>query len=443
MKFRGKMTPAGQSALSQVIGHLAKTRGGSSKDRRFTVVNLKISPVEFTLGCSALDDGSPETWAHLAVECIFDSIDCQSLREGNYIDLVASLENLLAAAQGLGSSTSTEIRLRNKSGLAVLAFTYTIPQAYDPSVGGQAFVKAFYDVPITLFNFDDLEGCRRSIETLKRAMGNKLEKFTLEVSPTASAEGEPTVKVSVSASSPLTTMSLTYCSLPVLRRQQESQEEEDNASTTRPLLAAYLPRPEKIAIILARSDGIDFQGRTGGDVSKAQVSQPLIGSSFATEVATRGFRAASERVTAAAEVINKRIHTGPDSIRVLAFLGGVAVTATGALNVLSPSEVLHRPVIYLLNLYQILFGVITCLLEADPKYLHKYGVQERIHEYAYFLTQLWGRGLFYLFQGSIALMHLTILYIIVGLYMAVIGVLSLSLLRYNKDGGEADQTSQE
>lgn len=32
-------------------------------------------------------------------------------------------------------------------------------------------------------------------------------------------------------------------------------------------------------------------------------------------------------------MINKRIHTGPDSIRVLAFLGGVAVTATGALNV--------------------------------------------------------------------------------------------------------------
>ncbi|KAF4742705.1 hypothetical protein FOZ62_014598, partial [Perkinsus olseni] len=105
--------------------------------------------------------------------------------------------------------------------LAVLAFTYTIPQAYDPSVGGQAFVKAFHDVPVTLmiasegrmgglvkrfggtdeselmyfrqsqrnpiavpqlqeadlqFNFEDLEGCRRSIDTLKRAMGNKLDK---------------------------------------------------------------------------------------------------------------------------------------------------------------------------------------------------------------------------------------------------------------------------
>ncbi|KAF4739715.1 hypothetical protein FOZ63_014703, partial [Perkinsus olseni] len=136
MKFRGKLTAAGQSALSQVIGHPAKTRGGSSNDRRFTVVNLKISPIEFTLGCSAMDDGSPETWAHLAVECIFDTVECQSLREGNYIDLVASLENLLAASKGLSASTSTEIRLRNKSGLAVLAFTYTIPQAYDPSVGG-------------------------------------------------------------------------------------------------------------------------------------------------------------------------------------------------------------------------------------------------------------------------------------------------------------------
>ncbi|KAF4652822.1 hypothetical protein FOL46_009489, partial [Perkinsus olseni] len=274
MKFRGKLTAAGQSALSQVIGHLAKTRGGSSNDRRFTVVNLKISPIEFTLGCSAMDDGSPETWAHLAVECIFDTVECQSLREGNYIDLVASLENLLAASKGLSSSTSTEIRLRNKSGLAVLAFTYTIPQAYDPSVGGQAFVKAFYDVPVTLvrengpgqlvpsraalsslegesqrnpiavpqlqeadlqFNFEDLEGCRRGIDTLKRAMGNKLDKCKLKVSPSAVVEGGETVKVSVSASSPMTTMSITYSGLAVLSREQESQDGQGGAPAIRSL----------------------------------------------------------------------------------------------------------------------------------------------------------------------------------------------------------------
>ncbi|KAF4695538.1 hypothetical protein FOZ63_024178, partial [Perkinsus olseni] len=252
MKFRGKLTAAGQSALSQVIGHLAKTRGGSSNDRRFTVVNLKISPIEFTLGCSAMDDGSPETWAHLAVECIFDIVECQSLREGNYIDLVASLENLLAASKGLSSSTSTEIRLRNKSGLAVLAFTYTIPQAYDPSVGGQAFVKAFHDVPVTLsqrnpiavpqlqeadlqFNFEDLEGCRRSIDTLKRAMGNKLDKCKLRVSPSVVGEDGETVKVSVSASSPMTTMSITYSGLPVLPREQEPQDGHDGAPAIRPL----------------------------------------------------------------------------------------------------------------------------------------------------------------------------------------------------------------
>ncbi|KAF4671717.1 hypothetical protein FOL47_001324 [Perkinsus chesapeaki] len=241
MKFRGKLTATGQSALSQVITHLAKTRGASSKDRRFAVVNIKISPTEFTLGCSAMDDGSPETWVHLAADSVFDLIECESLREGNYIDMIASVENLLAAAKGLNSSTATEIRLRNKSGLAVLAFTYSIPQAYDPTVGGQAFVKAFYDVPISLrnpvaipqlaeadlqFSFADLEGCRRSIETLKRAMGNKLEKCTLKMSPSANpGEGGQTVKVSISSSSPMTTMSIAYSGLSVLQGEPGSQGE--------------------------------------------------------------------------------------------------------------------------------------------------------------------------------------------------------------------------
>ncbi|KAF4649420.1 hypothetical protein FOL47_002101, partial [Perkinsus chesapeaki] len=134
-----------------------------------------------------------------------------------------------------------------------------------------------------------------------------------------------------------------------------------------------------------------------------------------------------DRTTAAAEALQTYIHTGPDSLRILAFLGGIAITSAGALTVLSVSEAFHHPVMYLLNAYQTLFGLVTCLLEADPKYLNKFGIQEKIREYFQLITELWGRGLFYLFQASIALMHFTLLHVIIGLYMAAIGLLTISL----------------
>ncbi|KAF4757675.1 hypothetical protein FOZ63_023495 [Perkinsus olseni] len=78
--------------------------------------------------------------------------------------------------------------------------------------------------------------------------------------------------------------------------------------------------------------------------------------------------------------------------------------------------------------YQFLFGVITCILEANPELLReRVHWQEKIYEHAKFLTLLWGRGLFYLFQGSLALVQFTLLYAIVGVYMVVMGVLCIAM----------------
>ncbi|KAF4728655.1 hypothetical protein FOZ62_016965, partial [Perkinsus olseni] len=66
------------------------------------------------------------------------------------------------------------------------------------------------------------------------------------------------------------------------------------------------------------------------------------------------------------------------------------------------------------------------------------------YEHAKFLTLLWGRGLFYLFQGSLALVQFTLLYAIVGVYMVVMGVLCIAMWKgYQPDLGGVQQTIAE
>merc|ERR1712216_125172 len=59
------------------------------------------------------------------------------------------------------------------------------------------------------------------------------------------------------------------------------------------------------------------------------------------------------------------------------------------------------PVDYLINFYQLLFGIVVCLLEASDDLRasspHLTLATAKVHEHAYFLTLLAGRGAFYIF----------------------------------------------
>ena len=54
---------------------------------------------------------------------------------------------------------------------------------------------------------------------------------------------------------------------------------------------------------------------------------------------------------------------------------------------------------------------------------HLAAFQKYIFDYAMFLTKLWGRGAFYVFQASLAMTHTSILYEVVGAVMLVIGIM--------------------
>lgn len=118
----------------------------------------------------------------------------------------------------------------------------------------------------------------------------------------------------------------------------------------------------------------------------------------------------------------------------MCFVGGIAVVVNGIFAVLDVFDVFDHTVYYLVNAYQVFFGLVTCLTELDEDWcgpnvhgwLHQR--QKWMHEWALGLTMLWGRGLFYIFQGTIALVSSSLLSLglMIGIYMLIAGILCLN-----------------
>merc|ERR1712113_1030568 len=102
------------------------------------------------------------------------------------------------------------------------------------------------------------------------------------------------------------------------------------------------------------------------------------------------------------------------------------------------------PMVFVVNVYLLFFGLVTCISEVNSDVLPVVHVaiehyQNWMHEWALGLTELWGRGLFYLFQGTLALVSsqsILSLGIIVGPYMIIMGIYFLYL--YKQRHGKAD-----
>ncbi|CAK9104262.1 unnamed protein product [Durusdinium trenchii] len=119
------------------------------------------------------------------------------------------------------------------------------------------------------------------------------------------------------------------------------------------------------------------------------------------------------------------IQRGPEGVGYLCFVGGAASVFLGLLGFLDIAGILMSPLQYLVNAYQTGFGLVVCVLEAPPEWLSNARLakaQRFIHEFAKFLTTFGGRGLFYLFQGSLDLSLDTYsLTWLVGCYMCCMG----------------------
>jgi len=156
--------------------------------------------------------------------------------------------------------------------------------------------------------------------------------------------------------------------------------------------------------------------------------------------------AADKLGKAGAEFMNQ-IEQGPAGIRFLAFCGGVASAGYAGytlLGLLNPFNLIGGVVTYVVCGYQLCFAITTVTFEIPLEYsqkipgINKY--QDLLMEKAAFLSDVAGRGLFYVFIGSLwlALGGLSPIDIGLGCYMMFMGVLHIAM-HYGKLGVIAEK----
>ncbi|CAJ1420023.1 unnamed protein product [Effrenium voratum] len=133
-----------------------------------------------------------------------------------------------------------------------------------------------------------------------------------------------------------------------------------------------------------------------------------------------------------AGMVSEYIQRGPEGVGWLCFVGGAASVVLGLLGFLDIAGIVLNPLQYLVNAYQTGFGLVVCVLEAPPEWMRSNArlqkAQRFIHDFAKFLTTFGGRGLFYVFQGSLDLTLDTYsLTFLVGCYMCCMGAVNIAM----------------
>jgi hypothetical protein len=88
-----------------------------------------------------------------------------------------------------------------------------------------------------------------------------------------------------------------------------------------------------------------------------------------------------------------------ESIRNMCLLGGAASMLSSLLGVIDIFG-LASPIHYICNFYLLVFGATCVILEYGAGSFDRLGVIPIVDTYFKALTFVWGRGLFYIFQGT-------------------------------------------
>lgn len=137
---------------------------------------------------------------------------------------------------------------------------------------------------------------------------------------------------------------------------------------------------------------------------------------------------------------NDYIQQGPRGVSTLCFVGGTATSVVGVMMVCNVFGSLVDPFHYILSVYMFAFGVATACIEADTDRIGTLimpfdslagpitRAQAWLHEECKFLTTLRGRGLFYLYQGTLMVTQcIFCMLFVAGMYCFVMGTLCIMM----------------
>mmetsp|Transcript_69382 Transcript_69382/g.136151 ORF Transcript_69382/g.136151 Transcript_69382/m.136151 type:complete len:262 (-) Transcript_69382:105-890(-) len=139
-------------------------------------------------------------------------------------------------------------------------------------------------------------------------------------------------------------------------------------------------------------------------------------------------------VGSAGDQVLKQIEQGPTGVRLLAFLGSTASAVNAVLSLINIFRVFGHAILYMVSVYQFIFSVTTVLFEMKPEWVTS--IEDKLHipvskyqdmllDNAKFLSLVGGRGMFYIFQGTLWLAFASFsdfVNLLIGLFLVFIGV---------------------
>merc|ERR1719379_3402182 len=159
--------------------------------------------------------------------------------------------------------------------------------------------------------------------------------------------------------------------------------------------------------------------------------------------ANMGGKAASALGAGAAE-LHDSIQKGADALSILALLANLFVLFCAVFGMIGIGDIIFSPIHYIVNIYQVFFACCACALEFPDNKVEQVPyvaeAQKYIFQYAKFLTKLWGRGVFYIFEASLAMTHEALLYEALGGCLLVVGIVTVVSEFYPEAGKKAVNT---
>lgn len=164
----------------------------------------------------------------------------------------------------------------------------------------------------------------------------------------------------------------------------------------------------------------------------AEAAAPGASAAVASELAMYGPDKGAD-----SQELHKYVQEGPALLSVICFVGGVVTTIVGLIGILEFGRIFTATFQYVLRFYILGCGLVAILLETDVEVLADRRIVSRLapvverYQFVFFrriniLTELHGRGLFYLFVGTLSASQCFIcLFFLCGMWNFFIGIMCL------------------